>query len=77
MPGHEHKGIGRRLFEDVATDLAASGRRGLFLTALSVNPNRPFYRKLGGVEAEAESLQLGNEIYPQVAFVWDEIPVRR
>ena len=74
MPGFERRGIGGRLFQNVVVDIAASGRKGLFLTALSVNPNRSFYTNLGGVEAEAESLQLGNEIYPQIAFVWDDLP---
>jgi L-amino acid N-acyltransferase YncA len=74
MPGFERRGIGRRLFENVVADIAASGRKGLFLTALSVNPNRPFYTKLGGIETEAESLQLGDEICPQIAFVWDDLP---
>jgi L-amino acid N-acyltransferase YncA len=74
MPGFEQRGIGRRLFEHVVSDIAATGRKGLFLTALSVNPNRSFYTKLGGIETEAESLQLGNEICPQIAFVWDDLP---
>jgi GNAT superfamily N-acetyltransferase len=77
MPGYERKGIGRRLFEHVATELAASGRRGLILTALSANPNRSFYESMGGVEAAAENLQLGSKAYPQVAFVWEEVPVAR
>lgn len=74
LPGCEHQGIGRRLFESVAAELAATGRKGLFLTALAINPHRSFYEKLGGVEAEAESLQLGAEIYPQIAFFWEEVP---
>jgi L-amino acid N-acyltransferase YncA len=74
MPGFEQRGIGRRLFEHVVSDIAATGRKGLFLTALSANPNRSFYTKLGGIETEAESLQLGNEVCPQIAFVWDVLP---
>ncbi|WEX86444.1 GNAT family N-acetyltransferase [Sinorhizobium garamanticum] len=72
-PGFERRGIGRDLFRGVADELMASRRNGLFLTALSVNPNRHFYRAMGGREVEAPSIELGNELYTQVAFVWDDM----
>lgn len=75
MPGYERRGIGRRLFQHLAAELAASGRKGLFLTVLSANPNRSFYESLGGIEAEAQSLPLATGSYPQIAFLWEDIPV--
>ena len=73
MPHFQRQGIGRSLFERVVTDLALTGRPRLFLTTLAVSPNRPFYAKLGGNEAEAESVKLGDEMYRQIAFVWTNL----
>ena len=69
-PGYERKGIGRRLFEAVRSDAASSGCPSLYLTALSINPNRAFYMRLGGNEFEARSIQLGDRSYDQVGFLW-------
>jgi len=73
LPAFQRRGIGRRLFGSVTAALAASGRKGLYLTALSVNPNKAFYAKLGGVETDAPSIQLGIETCSQTAFIWTDM----
>ncbi len=73
-PDYERRRIGRRLFEAILTDMAASGRNGLYLTALAANRNRAFYSKLGGIEIAAPKIQLGDTAYEQVAYVWRDLP---
>ncbi len=69
-PRFERQGIGRLLFESVISDVASSGSPGVYLTALAMNPNRAFYVGLGGTEADAADIQLGDGIYRQVGFIW-------
>ncbi|WP_158527161.1 GNAT family N-acetyltransferase [Sinorhizobium meliloti] len=69
-PQFERRGIGRALFEAVATELMETSSKGFYLTALSVNPNRQFYQLMGGREVNAPDIQLGSEFYSQVGFVW-------
>tara|TARA_R110002020_G_scaffold379716_2_gene590967 strand:+ start:1830 stop:2405 length:576 start_codon:yes stop_codon:yes gene_type:complete len=69
-PKYERQGIGRLLFESVSADVAASGYPGFYLTALEMNPNRAFYARLGGIEADAPNILLGGTNYGQVGFVW-------
>ena len=72
-PGYERRGIGRALFETVATNLRQSSN-GFYLTALAVSPNLKSYQSMGGREVNAPDIQLGSEIYPQIGFVWDGSP---
>ncbi len=69
-PGYERRGIGRRLFESVLSDVTSAESPGLYLTALAINPCRAFYRRLGGAEIPAPSIRLGSGLYDQVGFLW-------
>lgn len=69
-PRFERQGIGRRLLGSVISGVASSGGPGLYLTALAMNPNRAFYIRLGGVEADAPNIRLGASSYGQVGFIW-------
>lgn len=69
-PTFERQGIGRLLFEEVISDVSSRGSPGLYLTALAVNPNREFYVRLGGAEADAPDIRLGDASYGQVGFIW-------
>ncbi|WP_431324568.1 N-acetyltransferase family protein [Rhizobium sp. YTU87027] len=71
-PEFERQGIGRALFRAVVTELIEANPWGLYLTALSANPNRRFYRSMGGREVNAPDIQLGILSCPQVGFVWND-----
>ena len=43
--------------------------------ALTVNPNRGFYDRLGGRQAAAEPVMLGGVEISQVAYLWDDTSV--
>lgn len=64
------RGVGRQLLQQALSDLATSGASGAFLTALSANPNLPFYEKLGGTRFLAPKIYLGKTDYNQVGFEW-------
>ncbi len=66
-PGFERRGIGSRLFEAARAEARSSG---LYLTTLSLNPNRAFYRARGGIEVEAPDIRLGGICYQQAGFLW-------
>lgn len=70
------KGIGRRLFAAVSEELAAHGRRSLFLWMLADNPARGFYEKLGGKYVGEKAWQnnayFGTKI-SEVAYGWLDI----
>ncbi|MBB3590819.1 GNAT superfamily N-acetyltransferase [Rhizobium sp. BK529] len=69
-PEFERQGIGSALFGAVTTKLTEASPEGFYLTVLSANPNRQFYHSMGGREVNAPDIQLGNESYSQVGFVW-------
>ncbi len=48
LPTHQRQGIGRQLLAAVAGHLAQAGIAALLVRVLLVNPNRPFYERLGG-----------------------------
>ena len=76
-PGFERQGIGRRLLDRVISDVASSDPPDLYLTVLSVNPNREFYVRLGGTEVDAPSIQLGGISHEQIAFLWSCLPAAK
>lgn len=43
--------------------------------ALTSNPNRVFYERLGGWQATAEPIMLGGTEVSQVAYLWDDTSV--
>lgn len=69
-PGFERQGVGRSLFNAATSSILLKGRGGFYLTALAVNPNLGFYLRLGGQQARAPDIRLGEAIYRQVAFLW-------
>ena len=71
LPGMERQGIGRMLFDRVAADHTASGRRGLVAVALERNPARVAYARWGGRPVPAPPAMLGGALLAQVAYLWD------
>ncbi len=71
-PYHGRK-IGSSLFRRIARDMQRSGRKGLLTFVLGINPNRTFYKLLGGREIAVDPIELGGATVDQVAYVWDDI----
>lgn len=69
-PGCERRGTGRRLFDRVLAEVSGSQRQGLGLTALAINPNCAFYRRLDGTEIAVPDICLGGAWYRQTGFLW-------
>ncbi len=73
-PSFERQGVGRLLLKSVISGVASSGGSGLYLTALALNPNRGFYSRLGGIEVNAPTIELGGASYGRVGFIWRFAP---
>jgi ribosomal protein S18 acetylase RimI-like enzyme len=69
----QYRHLGSVLFRKVATDLKRSGRQGLVVVALSNNPHRGFYQRLGGVPVDANPIALGSATVDQIAYLWDDV----
>jgi ribosomal protein S18 acetylase RimI-like enzyme len=67
------RGLGRKLMQAAAADLAGSGCTSAFVWVLRQNQSRWFYERLGGrVAAEAEIEVAGRPVV-QTAYVWSPI----
>jgi ribosomal protein S18 acetylase RimI-like enzyme len=73
LEAYQGRKIGSTLLRRVVGDLEESGRKGLILLALTNNPNRGFYERLGGRQAIAKPLALGSATADQFAYLWDDI----
>jgi ribosomal protein S18 acetylase RimI-like enzyme len=70
---YQRKGIGRRLFQAVARDLAADGFRSLLVWVLADNPSRRFYEALGGEKVAAKPITIGGVTLEEVAYGWKDL----
>ncbi|HEX8073110.1 MAG TPA: GNAT family N-acetyltransferase [Pyrinomonadaceae bacterium] len=70
---HQRRGIGRELFRRAGQFLLDAGRGSVFLEALSQNPYRDFYDKLGGEVCGHGRHDLGGVIYPSVYYCWRDL----
>ncbi len=67
------RGIGRRLLQAAAAELAAWGCRSAYLWVLRDNPSRWFYTRLNGRPAAEATIRVGGAAVVQVAMVWNPI----
>ncbi len=67
------QGIGRRLMRSLGVGLASQGARSAFLWVLRDNPNRWFYRRLGGAPAAEGMIRFAGRELVQTAILWDPI----
>ena len=73
LPGHQGRGVGRRLVAAVAAHLREQGLPALTIAVLAANtPARRFYRALGGVEVAAEVTEEAGHELPQVVYGWPD-----
>lgn len=73
LPKFQRRNIGSILLRNVVADLQRSGRSGLIAVALTVNPYRSFYEKLGGVPVNGGTIDLGPIIVDQMTYLWEDI----
>jgi ribosomal protein S18 acetylase RimI-like enzyme len=65
------QGLGRRLMQAAAAELARRGFDSLLLWVLKENtPARKFYEALGGVYLRDQSLEIGGREYVEAAYGW-------
>jgi len=75
LPRCQGMGVGRRLFEGVASALAGVGRGSMCVWVLSGNAGaRRFYERMGGALAGESTVTLGGRAYAQVAYGWGRMP---
>ncbi|HTF55476.1 MAG TPA: GNAT family N-acetyltransferase [Pseudonocardia sp.] len=73
LPGHQGRGLGRRLVSAVATHLRERGLPALTIAVLAANtPARRFYQALGGREVAAEVTEEAGHQLPQVVYGWPD-----
>lgn len=70
---HHSLGLGRKLVAAIAGDLINQNRLSLRVWALTNNPYRHFYTRLGGRQERVLPIQLGTETHHQESIVWNDI----
>jgi GNAT superfamily N-acetyltransferase len=73
LDDYREQGVGRRILQATAAQLAASGCRSVFVWVLRENPSRWFYSRLGGQAAAEGQTRLAGVALDQVAYAWDPI----
>jgi ribosomal protein S18 acetylase RimI-like enzyme len=70
-PGHQGRGVGRRLLSASFEQLRAEGAENARVVVLAANaPARQFYEHLGGSEAGSVELDEDDEFLPATAYLW-------
>jgi L-amino acid N-acyltransferase YncA len=66
-------GAGRALVRTVVDSLRAEGFKGMAVWVLDRNPALSFYKKLGGIQIAAKSIEIGGESLEEVALGWPDL----
>jgi GNAT superfamily N-acetyltransferase len=67
------RGLGRRLMAAAAGALLAQGFPSGLVWVLRDNPARWFYERLGGERLAEQTICLGHELLPEVAYGWRDL----
>jgi L-amino acid N-acyltransferase YncA len=67
-------GLGRALFQAMATSIPFVGGGGLMVWVLENNPHRGFYQHLGGREFTRASVSLNGQNFTEIAYGWSAHP---
>ena len=71
---HQGRGVGRRLVQAVAADLAQQGMTALQIGCLAANtPARRFYEAIGGRLVGERLFDEEGVMLPEVVYAWDDI----
>jgi ribosomal protein S18 acetylase RimI-like enzyme len=71
LPEFQRRGIGERLFNRGVRFLNESGKRSLYLLALSVSPYRSFYEKMGGRVVGRKQIDLEGVMFDELVYGWE------
>jgi GNAT superfamily N-acetyltransferase len=74
LAGEQGKGIGGRLFRQVAARLAADGHAAMLLWVLAENPACRFYAAMGGQPVREKPVEMGGVTLRELAYGWPAIP---
>lgn len=74
MPGHQDRGVGRRLCATVAGRLLETGLSSMSVEVLEGNPARFFYEALGARLAARTRHRFAGEVLPALVYMWDDLP---
>lgn len=67
------RGIGSRLFREIAKDLQSSRHRGMYVWVLKDNPSRGFYERVGGRPLTAAEIEIGGKTLTEVSYGWEDL----
>lgn len=68
-PDKKRNGIGKAMLEYALADLKQRGKSKIILWCLKENhPSRRFYEKMGGVLFAEKEIEIGNQMYEEVAY---------
>ncbi len=71
---HQGRGIGRALFQAVATELVHAGIYSMIVWALEANERAcRFYQRMGGELVANGTIEIGGQNCPEVAFGWPNL----
>ena len=73
LPENQRQGIGSQLIHAVASDMLKDGYSSIIVWALSANPAREFYEKLGGELVDQKEVEIGGANFMEVAYGWRDI----
>ena len=73
MPGHQERGLGRRLCAAVAGRLLETGLSSMSVEVLEGNPARFFYEALGARLAARTRHPFAGEDLPALIYIWDDL----
>ena len=73
LPDVKGIGLGRELIRDLVRALEVEGFTSLLVWVLSDNPSRHFYERLGGIEERRKVIDIGNQKFEEIAYVWSDL----
>jgi L-amino acid N-acyltransferase YncA len=73
LKNHQEKGIGKALYHKVREFLIVKGHKSMLVWVLADNPSLNFYLSLHPDEIDTEQIQIGDQVYEEVAYAWNFI----
>ena len=70
---YHRRGIGKKLFIRAVDELQKQSFFAFVVYALEQNPACRFYEALGGRKFEHKPAKIGDEDYPGLFYVWDDL----
>jgi L-amino acid N-acyltransferase YncA len=72
---NQGQGLGRRLMQAAAEQLARQGMLSVMVWVAAANPFRRFYEALGGQEVDRKQEEMGGQLIEEVAYGWPDIDI--